>query len=951
MRGTRNNDVVVGNRARNVFFGTSGDDKYDGAGGFDTIDYSALGTAVTLKSQGIIEKGALGTDTIIAMERIIGAAGKINVIDGFTGGPQPTSFEIDLDGGLLLVKDIPGIGDQVFFIRNFVDVRGTTNDDVITGSSLPGILGNNTFFGSFGNDVYDGADGIDTIDYSNLGQRVTLKSQGVIEKAGDLGIDTIAGVERIIGALGQSNFIDGTVTGPQTTSFDINLATNNLTVNGIPGIRRASFFVQNFTDVRGTSNSDTVVGDRARNVFFGSAGSDSYDGAGDIDTIDYTNLGQRVTLKSQGVIEKAGGLGTDIIAGVERIIGTVGQSNVIDGTVTGPQTTSFDINLATNNLTVNGIPTIGRASFFVQNFTDVRGTSNSDTVVGDRARNVFFGSAGSDSYDGAGDIDTIDYTNLGQRVTLKSQGVIEKAGGLGTDIIAGVERIIGTVGQSNVIDGTVTGPQTTSFDINLATNNLTVNGIPTIGRASFFVQNFTDVRGTSNSDTIVGNALANSFSGGDGNDTLIGNGGNDTLIGGAGNDSYVFDADLALGADTLNEAGGGIDCLDFSATTTRSIAVNLALASSQVVNANLRLTLGSATTFEKVIGGGLADTLTGNALANSLTGGGGNDTLIGGAGNDSYVFDADLALGADTLNEAGGGIDCLDFSATTTRSIAVNLGLAASQVVNTNLRLALGSAATFEKVIGGGLADTLTGNALANSLSGGDGNDTLIGNGGNDTLIGGAGNDRYVFDADLALGTDTLNEAGGGIDTLDFSATTTRSVAVNLGLATSQVVNTNLSLALGSATTFENMIGGGLADTLTGNAASNRLSGGAGADTLTGAGGNDIFEYGSLSDSLLANYDVITDYSIGDILDRPGASSVTLNVSTGTAAGLSSAQVGSILNTFSFASSSSVAFRAVGFSGTFVAFNDAIAGFNPDNDAIVHLISYNISPTNTIRIV
>jgi Ca2+-binding RTX toxin-like protein len=155
---------------------------------------------------------------------------------------------------------------------------------------------------------------------------------------------------------------------------------------------------------------------------------------------------------------------------------------------------------------------------------------------------------------------------------------------------------------------------------------------------------------------------------------------------------------------------------------------------------------------------------------------------------------------------------------------------------------------------------------------------------------------------------------------------------------------------LGSATTFENVIGGGLADTLTGNAASNRLAGRAGADTLTGAGGNDIFEYASLSDSLLANYDVITDYSIGDILDRPGASTATLNVSTGTAAGLSSAQVGSILNTFSFASSSSVAFRAVGFSGTFVAFNDAIAGFNPNNDAIVHLISYNISSTNTISI-
>jgi Ca2+-binding RTX toxin-like protein len=768
--GNSNNNVLVGNDARNGFFGTAGDDIYDGLGGFDTIDYSALGTAVTLKSQGIIEKGALGTDTIAGMERIIGATGQINVIDGFTGGPQPTSFEIDLDGGLLLVKDIPFIGDQAFFIRNFVNVRGTSNDDVITGSSVPGTQGDNTFFGSSGNDSYDGAGGIDTIDYSDLDQQVTLKSQGVIEKF-DLFNDTIS---------------------------------------------------------------------------------------------------------------------TDTIAGVERIIGSLGQFNVIDGSVAGPQSTSFNINLAANNLTVNGIPGIGSASFFIQNFIDVRGTSNSDTVVGDGLSSVFFGSAGNDSYDGGESSDTIDYSSLGQRVTLKSQGVIEKDGGLGSDTIAGVERIIGTLGQANVIDGTVAGPQATSFNINLATNNLTVNGIPGIGSASFLVQNFTDVRGTSNSDTIVGNAGANSFFGG---------GGNDSLTGGAGDDSYGFDTDLALGSDTLNEAGGGIDTLNFSDTTTRSVAVNLGLAASQVVNAGLSLTLGSASTFENVIGGALANTLIGNALANSLTGGGGNDTLnggggndtliggggddtlIGGAGNDSYGFDTDLALGSDTLNEAGGGVDTLNFSDTTTRSVAVNLGLAASQVVNAGLSLTLGSASTFENVIGGALADTITGNSRFNSLTGGGGNDTLnggggndtlIGGGGDDTLIGGAGNDSYGFDTDLALGSDTLDEAGGGVDTLNFSDTTTRSVAVNLGLAASQVVNTGLSLTLGSASTFENVIGGALANTLIGNALANSLTGGGGNDTLNGGGGNDTLIGGGGADrfrfdttlNATTNRDVISDFSI-----------------------------------------------------------------------------------------
>jgi Ca2+-binding RTX toxin-like protein len=75
--------------------------------------------------------------------------------------------------------------------------------------------------------------------------------------------------------------------------------------------------------------------------------------------------------------------------------------------------------------------------------------------------------------------------------------------------------------------------------------------------------------------------------------------------------------------------------------------------------------------------------------------------------------------------------------------------VATSQAVNSNLSLILGSATSFENVIGGALDDTLTGNTLANSLTGGDGNDTLIGAAGNDTLIGGLGGDTFRFDSSL----------------------------------------------------------------------------------------------------------------------------------------------------------------------------------------------------------
>ena len=70
--------------------------------------------------------------------------------------------------------------------------------------------------------------------------------------------------------------------------------------------------------------------------------------------------------------------------------------------------------------------------------------------------------------------------------------------------------------------------------------------------------------------------------------------------------------------------------LDFSATTTKSVALNLGSTAAQTVNANLVLTLSPGSEFEHVMGGSLGDTLTGNALANNLNGGGGPDRLGGG---------------------------------------------------------------------------------------------------------------------------------------------------------------------------------------------------------------------------------------------------------------------------------------------------------------------------------
>lgn len=156
--------------------------------------------------------------------------------------------------------------------------------------------------------------------------------------------------------------------------------------------------------------------------------------------------------------------------------------------------------------------------------------------------------------------------------------------------------------------------------------------------------------GNGGSDSLLGNAGSDNIQGGSGNDTLDGGAGNDTLDGGANNDTYLFDTDLVLGSDRLIDASG-IDTLNFAATTTKTINLNLGSTAAQTVTAgNLTLTLASATAFENVIGGSLNDNIIGNTLANSLTGGAGNDSLSGGDGNDTLIGGS----GTDTMTDGAG---------------------------------------------------------------------------------------------------------------------------------------------------------------------------------------------------------------------------------------------------------------------------------------------------------
>jgi hypothetical protein len=125
-------------------------------------------------------------------------------------------------------------------------------------------------------------------------------------------------------------------------------------------------------------------------------------------------------------------------------------------------------------------------------------------------------------------------------------------------------------------------------------------------------------------------------------------------------------------------------------------------------------------------------------------------------------------------------------------------------------------------------------------------------------------------------------------------------------------------------------------DILIGGANNDLLTGAGGKDTLTGGLGADKFVYQNLSDSLLANFDVITDFNAttGNDLFRVSTARTGF-IDVGAVNTLDTAGIGAKLTAAAFGSNFAAQFSFG--QKTFVAINDATAGFNAANDAIIEV--------------
>ncbi|MBW4660299.1 MAG: FG-GAP repeat protein [Drouetiella hepatica Uher 2000/2452] len=692
------------------------------------------------------------------------------------------------------------------------DVNGDGIDDLIIGATGadPNGSGSGQSYVVFGSrNGFGSALNLSTLNGSN-GFRINGIAAGnysgtSVSNAGDVNGDGID--DLIIGALGADP--NGSDSGQSYVAFgsrsgfaaDFTPSTlngsNGFRINGIAAGDTLGTSVSGAGDVNGDGIDDLIIGARFADlngidsgqsyVVFGSR--NGFGSALNLSTLNGSN-GFRINGIAAGdysgtSVSNAGDVNGDGID--DLIIGALGadpndnlsgQSYVVFGNRSG---FGSALNLSTlngsNGFRINGIATGDISGTSVSNAGDVNGDGIDDLIIGARFADpngsdsgqsyVVFGSR--NGFGSALNLSTLNGSN-GFRINGIAAGdtsgdSVSNAGDVNGDGID--DLIIGArsadpngsgSGQSYVVFGNSGFAADITPSALNGSNGFRINGIAAGDYSGASVSGAGDVNGDGIDDLIIGATGA---------DPNSSNSGQSYVVFGVADPI----AGLTLTPPTVDAAGVTLGSINADLNT-----------SNLILNFTPRAVSRSIAGFTNAFGTAFDDTLTGSAVANTLTGNDGNDTIVGnagndvisgGAGNDSlqggadndlYLFATDTALGSDSLNDAI-GVNAIAFSATTTQSITINLGLTTAQTINSNLGLTLGSAVDITNLIGGGGSDRLTGNALNNSLVGNGGNDILSGGVGNDSMAGGIGKDRFLF----SLGT-RFDRTQIGIDAIvDFT--------------------------------------------------------------------------------------------------------------------------------------------------------------------------------------
>jgi Ca2+-binding RTX toxin-like protein len=643
-------------------------------------------------------------------------------------------------------------------LQNAAVVATTVTANNTSSAVLDGGEGNDFLMGTLANDILDGGTGTDTASFVNAfnggsatGVTVDLNVQGTAQDTVAAGLDTLTGIENLIGSqlndtlignadanvieggLGDDRLVGGA--GDDTASYAGSTAgvTVSLALQGTAQNTggAGTDTLAGFQNLLGSASNDSLTGDAGENTLSGGAGDDTLnpganaagtvdllDGGTGSDTASFAGYTAAVTATLTGAADGTAsidGLQITSLRNIENLLGGDGNdiltgdanANVIEGGLgddsldggAGVDTVSFSGSTGvTVDLSILTAQNTGFGNDTIIGFENVRTGSGTDTVTGDANDNVFFDGGGADTYNGAAGSDTVDYSASTSSVSVNLNTTTAQTIGTfgGSDTIRDIENVIGAAAFANALTG--------------------------------------------------GNTTANRLVGGSVSDFLIGSGLGDTLIGGAGND--VIFGDYVNTFNTGATTADGDDVLE---------------------------------------GGAGNDSLVGGMGNDILRGGDGDDTLVGGIGNGSSaglstVYTND---GGDDTFDGGDGTD-IAYAYYTDHTGAIRFDLAnlAGNSAITVDGVERGAFISIERVIfrgglgndvarGGGTLDTLVGNAGDDVLDGWYGNDTLSGGLGNDTLIGGEGLDTATYvnstaavNVDLRVQGLAQDTGGEGVDTL-----------------------------------------------------------------------------------------------------------------------------------------------------------------------------------------
>ena len=603
---------------------------------------------------------------------------------------------------------------------------------------------------------------------------------------------------------------------------------------------------------------------------------------------------QQITISLSGILAGAHLRGG---SGVAEVLGQLNNKSLIDFTAA-----QFDLNYYKTNLLdeINtpifkylddfGNYTVTNADFTLSSYGNATnyvlyGTLNNDTINGGSGNDTLNGGAGNDILNGGAGSDILnpgynpystDTVNGGDGDDLLQVDYSSKNNGAGIHL---------GYGNANVIYH----------------RNGNVNDNSELVKFSN-IERF-DITGTQYADVFEGRA---------GNDIFNGGAGSDILYGGDGND--VLDGDLVPAV--------------------------------------------SGTAQDTIYGGAGNDQIWGGEDNDTLYGESGNDTLNGEDGND-ILNPGYNPYSTDTVN-GGDGDDLLqvDYSSKN-NGAGIHLGYGNANVIyhrngNVNDNSELVKFSNIERF-------DITGTQYA---------DVFEGRSGNDIFNGGASDDILYGDTDGYIGATIYQHGsyGGQAQNLQVGNYDLQNLQIGNDSLSSLQVSPGFKVTLyehsgytGSSRTFtesttwvgdfndktssikveyinsnDTLNGGAGNDNLYGGYGNDILTGGLGQDTLTGGAGRDRFDYRNLADSVFNTFDVITDFNANagnDLFVVSTARSVFNNV--GTIATLDTTGISAKLTNTTFTANSAAQFSFG--SRTFVAINDATAGFSGTTDAIIEV--------------